>query len=63
MKKILEIIVLSLLLTNNTNTVTLEEDWAKETNSNSSGSAGLSNAENFLLGMMGQLSEDIACGC
>ena len=119
MKKLLSILVLGLLLTNNTNAGTLEEDWARdteiymegikkcqeyaqqsgswnseqftmcttkfkemdnarikrreavrnqkckaarETNSNTSGSAGLSNAENFLLGMMGQLSEDIACG-
>ena len=35
---------------------------AREKNSNTTGSASLSNAENFLLGMMGQLSEDMACG-
>ena len=35
---------------------------AREKNSSTSGSAALSNVENFLLGAMGQLSEDIACG-
>tara|TARA_B100000768_G_C11168165_1_gene327502 strand:+ start:51 stop:413 length:363 start_codon:yes stop_codon:yes gene_type:complete len=35
---------------------------ARKKNSSTSGSAALSNVENFLLGAMGQLSEDIACG-
>jgi len=35
---------------------------AREKNTNTTGSTSLSNAENFLLGAMGQLSEDMACG-
>jgi len=35
---------------------------ARRKNANTKGSTSLSNAENFLLGVLGEASEDMACG-